>query len=1009
MSHYGDTNTYLEFTDNRIQLVSGGTTKFDSNNTYLTSIPSPTSGDWWNNGYVMVQTDGVAEVGKYIDFHNTDAATSDFDTRLYSSGSNQLTINGSGRILTTADALDADTLDSKDHTSFGATLATYGTTGGASGRIRCTAPFNTNSGHMFQVTISVYSSYTCHTYVVSGYMYSTTNQWYVPKCVYTGTGTPDIVVGRDGNGKAYISLANGNYTGVRVHNMTRGYQTSVADTYAPWTITIDGATENSVTPTVSTVWHSNNDGSGSGLDADLLDGLQGDFYFKSHTNNNGGWSQSNRNFSVRTGGNAVGLHMEESDGTFGLQLYADGSNYGFLESEWGAWDLKKVTNGKLYINDDTTYYLQPESTSNFNTLNVVTAIASDAFRSNLWEDNGGTFLFKKGSGSGRTRHLNLANSTGDPASVADSSNPTGISWGQRSDNNAYYMLGLKGSYNNGYSTHSRLTLGWHTGIEIGANATYGGVRFFADSPFLNTTEIMQINSSGGHVKVTNNLYANGGGLVWNANNDGPDSGLDADTLDGNQASAFLGVTSKAADSEKLDGLDSTDFRQYTWRSFSVAGDLDKFYPVLFSVGNGHHASSDLEIAQSNVHQNGSGHGAFYARFGLNITGWGHIPQMLTLREYSKTGQTYISKIADTDHATGQIGIWLRGSTTYYYRCSDGAIFDSVRCENNQPFKSYDNANDVYDITITHATSVENAMFDNSAHNGKVLNTGNIAAYAWTSSNDGPDSGLDADTLDGQQLSYVMNYDNLSNKPSNIGNSDTVDGVHAASLLRSDVADTIDNNIVITQRGEFTTGTSGQNNSRQSNELSYSFGYQFGGSWTGPYPDLILGYHTGVRIGGHSSYGGTRFYQDHPSRVAETAEIFSVGNGDNHVRATGNIYAYTSDRRLKENFRPIENAIDKVRSLGGYLFDWREDMMAKHGFQPDQVKDDAGVIAQDVQEVLPAAVQRAPFDFAPDKKNHSESGEEFLTVQYEKMVPLLIEAIKEQQDQIDELKKLLENK
>ena len=138
-------------------------------------------------------------------------------------------------------------------------------------------------------------------------------------------------------------------------------------------------------------------------------------------------------------------------------------------------------------------------------------------------------------------------------------------------------------------------------------------------------------------------------------------------------------------------------------------------------------------------------------------------------------------------------------------------------------------------------------------------------------------------------------------------------------------------------------------------------------------------------------------------------IFSVGNGDDHVRATSNIYAYTSDKRLKENFRPIENAVDKIKSLGGYIFDWREDMMAKYEFEPDQKKDDAGVIAQDVLKVMPAAVQRAPFDYDPNKKGHSKSGEEFMTVQYEKMVPLLIEAIKEQQEQIDQLKKLLEEK
>ena len=168
--------------------------------------------------------------------------------------------------------LDADLLDGKSHENFGATLATFGTTSGTGGRIRCTAPFNTNSGKMFQVTVSLYTSYQVRNYVVAGYMYSTSNQWYSATAIYSGAGTPDIKVGRDSSGKAYISIARGSYTGVRVHSMTRGYYTSVADTYDPWTITENDATENSLTPTTSTTWHSTNDGSGSGLDADLLDG-----------------------------------------------------------------------------------------------------------------------------------------------------------------------------------------------------------------------------------------------------------------------------------------------------------------------------------------------------------------------------------------------------------------------------------------------------------------------------------------------------------------------------------------------------------------------------------------------------------------------------------------------------------------------------------------------------------------------------------------------------------------
>ncbi len=73
-------------------------------------IATGSSGDWWSGNAVKVATDGVSEVGKYLDFHNTDAGTSDFDTRLYSSGTDQLTINGSGRIFTDGYHPNADTL-----------------------------------------------------------------------------------------------------------------------------------------------------------------------------------------------------------------------------------------------------------------------------------------------------------------------------------------------------------------------------------------------------------------------------------------------------------------------------------------------------------------------------------------------------------------------------------------------------------------------------------------------------------------------------------------------------------------------------------------------------------------------------------------------------------------------------------------------------------------------------------------------------------------------------------
>ena len=118
-----------------------------------------------------------------------------------------------------------------------------------------------------------------------------------------------------------------------------------------------------------------------------------------------------------------------------------------------------------------------------------------------------------------------------------------------------------------------------------------------------------------------------------------------------------------------------------------------------------------------------------------------------------------------------------------------------------------------------------------------------------------------------------------------------------------------------------------------------------------------------------------------------------------MRGYYDIIAYASDKRLKHNIQPIENALAKVNSLNGMTYQWNE-LGRQHGWEPDMEIREAGVFAQDVQVVLPEAVRLAPFD---NDKGVSKSGENFLTVKYEKIVPLLIEAIKEQQTQIEELK------
>ena len=118
--------------------------------------------------------------------------------------------------------------------------------------------------------------------------------------------------------------------------------------------------------------------------------------------------------------------------------------------------------------------------------------------------------------------------------------------------------------------------------------------------------------------------------------------------------------------------------------------------------------------------------------------------------------------------------------------------------------------------------------------------------------------------------------------------------------------------------------------------------------------------------------------------------WKIGTTSSGVEVNGDLNS-TSDIRYKKNIEPIDNALEKVQSLKGVTFDWDNDAFpeTEHTKKPEFTERATGVIAQDVEKVLPEAVR--------------ENSDGFKNVAYGNMVGLLIEAIKEQQTQIDELK------
>lgn len=131
--------------------------------------------------------------------------------------------------------------------------------------------------------------------------------------------------------------------------------------------------------------------------------------------------------------------------------------------------------------------------------------------------------------------------------------------------------------------------------------------------------------------------------------------------------------------------------------------------------------------------------------------------------------------------------------------------------------------------------------------------------------------------------------------------------------------------------------------------------------------------------------------------AQDAEIDSLGIGTaasgttGEIRATNDVTAfYSSDERLKENIVEIEAALHKVRNLRGVEYDWKalsdEDRKTIHSHEGH----DIGVVAQEVQAIFPDLVTQ---------RDHG-----YLAVDYSKLTAVLIQAVKELADKVDELSK-----
>lgn len=203
-------------------------------------------------------------------------------------------------------------------------------------------------------------------------------------------------------------------------------------------------------------------------------------------------------------------------------------------------------------------------------------------------------------------------------------------------------------------------------------------------------------------------------------------------------------------------------------------------------------------------------------------------------------------------------------------------------------------------------------------------------------------------------------------------ADTVDGVQASVLARNNISNTF-----VGSNDFYSTNTTGDYTTApiEVREVNLVTNTQSASQYA-----PAITYHWGSRFTFQTAlhYDGSWVIRDGASPFLVHFSVDQSGN----ATALGNVTAY-SDIRVKENITPIENALWKVKQLSGYTFD-RTDIET-----PRQ----AGVIAQEVQKVLPEVV--------------TEDADGKLSVAYGNMVGLLIEAIKELTDKNNQLEARLE--
>jgi len=553
------------------------------------------------------------------------------------------------------------------------------------------------------------------------------------------------------------------------------------------------------------MWHAGNDGSGSGLDADLLDGQHGSYYQNASNINSGTLntarlpsaitvsgkirttagalqftsadhqltSHNAQNVLIKSGTtSAMGLLGQNSSDQFRWQLYGDGSHYGFLDGSWSSWDIKKTINGAFQV-DEGSGLKRVLNEANWSSYITVPSVGNGtlSITTSGSVSGGGSFTANQ---SGNT----TLNFTGN--GIMQGSNAVGNGSFSNAIGAGFRFQRVTGGSNRFYTSH-------HNVLQI---PNTSGDQYLAQMAFGTGDTRLGWRSKS---TTFGSWYE-----IWHSGNDGSGSGLDADLLDGQQGSYYAPASSipttlpanggnAATVTMSANRTDSTEY-PIVW---GTTGGTSQLY----SCSATRIRSSDGTIFSTHYRGSGNVHGTGEAT---------HHPAGI----YSQGTNWLYGNIIMNNNAISNLTT-INGGTPWTSSndgSSSGLDADLLDGQDGSYYAPASSIPSVGNGTLT----VQGA--------GSVSGSGTFTANQ---------SGNNTITLTGATIPTSL--------PANGGNADTVDGVHATGFTR------FYNNAVLTSSentANFIAELISDYGCFQSNSVTLKIQWSYSGS-----SDLVTGHAT----------------------------------------------------------------------------------------------------------------------------------------------------------------------